>query len=163
VHAPNNETTSVSINGNLGTTPTNPKHMPTSSTKVVPIGPKICKPFLLDVMVFSPEAGFKFHVSVERDCTPTADAIWKIVFDLFKVVAGSPDVALVHVSFTSGTPVEQQAVQTMAATGVKPAQADILIKNVYPATKAVVGNQNPTAAQKQAIHDAMSQVVNVAV
>ena len=135
--------------------------MPNSSTKVVPIGPKICKPFLLDVMVFSPEAGFKFHVSVERDCTPTADAIWKIVFDLYKVVAGSPDVALVHVSFTSGTPVEQQAVQTMAATGVKPAQADILIKKVYPATKAIVGNQNPTAAQKQAIHDGMSEVVNV--
>jgi hypothetical protein len=135
--------------------------MPTSSTKVVPIGPKICKPFLLDVMVFSPEAGFKFHVSVERACTPTADAIWKIVFDLFKVVAGTPDVALVHVSFTSGTPVEQKAVQDMAATGVKPAQADILIKKVYPATKAVVGNHNPSAAQKKAIHDTMSEVVNV--
>jgi hypothetical protein len=135
--------------------------MPNSSISVVPIGPKICKPFLLDVMVFSPEAGFKFHVSVERDCTPTADAIWKIVFDLYKVVAGSPDVALVHVSFTSGTPVEQKAVQNMAANGVQPAQADILVKKVYPATKAIVGNQNPTAAQKQQVHDAMSQVVNL--
>ena len=135
--------------------------MPNSSTKVVPIGRKVCRPFLVDVMVFSPEAGFKFHVSVERDCTPTADAIWKIVFDLYKVVAGSPDVALVHVSFTSGTPVEQQAVQTMAATGVKPKQADVLIKKVYPATKAIAGNHNPTAAQKKKIHDAMSEVVNV--
>ena len=135
--------------------------MPNSSTSVVPIGQKICKPFLLDVMVFSPEAGFKFHVSVERDCTPTADAIWKIVFDLYKVVAGSPDVALVHVSFTSGTPVEQKAVQNMAANGVQPAQADILVTKVYPATKAIVGNQNPTAAQKQQVHDAMSQVVNL--
>ena len=103
--------------------------MPNSSPKVVPIGPKICKPFLLDVMVFSPEAGFKFHVSVERDCTPTADAIWKVVFDLYKVVEGSPDVALVHVSFTSGTPVEQKADQGMV-NGVKPAQADILVKKV---------------------------------
>ena len=76
--------------------------MPSSSTNVVPVGTKICKPFLLDVMVFSPESGYKFHVSVERDCTPTADAIWKLVFDLYKVVAGQPDVALVHVSFTSG-------------------------------------------------------------
>ncbi len=135
--------------------------MPTSSTSVVPIGPKICKPFLLDVMVFSPEAGYKFHVSVERDCTPTADAIWKIVFDLSKVVAGSPDVLLVHVSFTSGTPVEQQVVQNMASQGVTQAQADILVNKVYPAAKAIVGNQNPTNAQKQKIHDAMSQVVNV--
>jgi hypothetical protein len=135
--------------------------MPTSSTSVVPVGPKVCKPFLLDVMVFSPEAGYKFHVSVERDCTPTADAIWKIVFDLSKVVAGSPDVLLVHVSFTSGTPVEQQAVQTMASQGVNQAQADTLINKVYPAAKAIVGNNDPTDAQKKQIHDAMSQVVNL--
>jgi hypothetical protein len=135
--------------------------MPQSSTSVVPVGPKVCKPFLLDVMVFSPEAGYKFHVSVERDCTPTADAIWKIVFDLSKVTAGSPDVLLVHVSFTSGTPVEQQAVQSMASQGVTQAQANVLIKQVYPAAKAIVGNQNPSAAQKQQIHDAMSHVVNI--
>ena len=135
--------------------------MPSSTTNVVPVGTKICKPFLLDVMVFSPESGYKFHVSVERDCTPTADAIWKLVFDLYKVVAGQPDVALVHVSFTSGTPVEQQAIQNMAAQGVNQAQADNLINNVYPATKAIAGNTNPSPAEKQAIHDAMSSVVNV--
>jgi hypothetical protein len=135
--------------------------MPSSSTNVVPVGPKICKPFLLDVMVFSPESGYKFHVSVERDCTPTADAVWKLVFDLYKVVAGQPDVALVHVSFTSGTPVEQQAIQNMAAQGVNQAQADKLINNVYPATKAIAGNKNPSPAQKKAVHDAMSSVVNL--
>ena len=135
--------------------------MPGSSTSVVPLGTKICKPFLLDVMVFSPEAGFKFHVSVERDCTPTADSIWKLVFDLYKVVPGKPDVALVHVSFTSGTPVEQKALQNMATQGVAADQADALVKKVYPATKAIVGNNNPTPAQKQAVHDAMSQVVNL--
>ena len=135
--------------------------MPSSSITVVPLGTKICKPFLLDVMVFSPEAGFKFNVTVERDCTPTADPIWKLVFDLYKVVSGQPDVALVHVSFTSGTPVEQQAVQNMATQGVAPAQADTLVKDVYPATKAIVGNDNPTPEQKQAVHDAMSQVVNL--
>jgi len=133
----------------------------TSSTKVVSIGPKVCKPFLLDVMVYSPESGYKFHVSVERDCTPTADAIWKLVFDLYKVAPGQPDVPLVHVSFTSGTPVEQQAIQNMAAQGINQAQAGKLINNVYPATKAVAGNTNPSPAQKQAIHDAMSSVVNL--
>ena len=132
-----------------------------SSTKVVPVGPKVCTPFLINVMVFSPEAGFKFQVSVERACTPTADPIWKIVFDLSKVIAGKPDVLLVHVSFTSGTPVEQKAVQTMAAQGVNPNQADILIDKVYPAAKAIVGIQKPTDAQKKQIHDAMDQVVNV--
>jgi hypothetical protein len=112
-------------------------------------------------MIFSPEAGFKFQVSVERDCTPTADAIWKIVFDLSKVVTGSPDVLLVHVSYTSGTPMEQKAVQTMASQGVTQAQANVLVNEVFPKAKAIVGNQNPTAAQKKAIHEAMSQVVNL--
>ena len=49
--------------------------MPESSTSVVPIQDKICKPFLLEVMVFSPEAGYKFKVVVERDCTPEADEL----------------------------------------------------------------------------------------
>ena len=133
---------------------------PKSKISVVPAGPKICKPFTLNVMVFSPEAGFKFSVDVERACTPTADSIWKLVFDLDKVVAGSPPVNVVHVSFTSGTPVEQQAIQGMVS-GVKPQQADVLVNQVYPAAKAVVGNPNPTPAQKQAVHDAMSQVVNM--
>jgi len=134
--------------------------MSKSKISVVPAGPKICQPFLLNVMVFSPESGFKFNVSVERDCTPTADPIWKLVFDLYKVVAGSPDVLLVHVSFTSGTPVEQQAIQGMVS-GVKPKQADVLVNKVYPAAKAVAGNPDATPEQKQAIHDSMSQVVNL--
>ena len=136
--------------------------MPKPSTNVVPVGPKVCTPLLINVMVFSPEAGFKFDVTVERACTPTADPIWKIVFDLFKVVEGKPDVALVHVSFSSGTPVQQKAVQRMVR-GVQPAQADLLVNKVYPATKAVAGNQNPTAAQKKRIHDALAQVVDVSV
>jgi hypothetical protein len=135
--------------------------MPSSSTTAISIGPKICKPFLLDVMVFSPESGFKFHVSVQLVCDPTtADSIWKLVFDLYKVVQGQPDVPLVQVAFTAGTPVEQQAVQQIVQ-GVAPAQADKLVSVVYPAAKDLVGNQDPTPEQKQALHDAMSGVVNV--
>jgi hypothetical protein len=134
--------------------------MPTSSTSVVPIGTKVCKPFLVEVMVFSPESGYKFKVLVERSCTPEADPIWKLVFDLYKVT-GSTEVQLVHVSFTSGTPVEQKGVQLMASEGVKPAQADILTNEVHPAAKAIVGVKKPTANQKKRLHDAMTKVVTV--
>ena len=134
--------------------------MPKSSVSVVPVGKKVCKPFLLEVMVFSPESGYKFKVIVERSCTPEADAIWKLVFDLFKVT-GTQEVQIVHVSFTTGTPVEAKAVQSMAAQGVKSAQAKLLIGKVHPAAKAIEGVPNPTPAQKQKIHDALSQVVNV--
>ena len=111
-------------------------------------------------MVFSPEAGFRFKVIVERSCTPEADAIWKIVFDLFKVTDGQ-EVQLVHVSYTTGTPVEQKAVQAMAAEGVKPAQAQVLVQEVHPAAKAVIGVAKPTKAQKKKLHDTLQKVVNV--
>lgn len=136
--------------------------MANSSISVVPIGDKICRPFLLEVMVFSPEAGFKFKVLVERSCTPEADAIWKLVFDLFRVTE-EKEVQVVHVSFTTGTAIEQKAVQLMATEGVKPSQAKILIEEVHPAAKAVEGVKKPTKKQKQQLHDAMSEVVNVEV
>ncbi|SRR5258708_590137 len=132
--------------------------MPKSSTSVVPIGTKVCKPFLLEVMVFSPESGFKFKVVVERDCTPEADAIWKLVFDLYEVTNGQ-EVQLVHVSFTAGAPVEQQAVQTMADQGITESQSDVMINDVHPAVKDVVGVPSPTPDQKQRIHDAMQKAV----
>jgi len=113
---------------------------------------------LLEVMVFSPESGFKFKVAVERTCTPQADAIWKLVFDLFKVTGGQ-EVQLVHVSFTAGAPVEQQAIQTMASQGITEAQSDVLVNEVHPAVKAIAGVANPTPAQKQGIHDAMQKAV----
>ena len=131
-----------------------------SSISVVPIGAKLCKPFLLEVMVFSPESGFKFKVIVERSCTPEADELWKIVFDLFKIVDGQ-EVQVVHVSYSTSTPVERKAVQAMASEGVKPQQAKVLVEKVHPAAKAVVGATKATKAQKKKLHDAMAEVVSV--
>lgn len=131
-----------------------------SSISVVPIGAKLCKPFLLEVMVFSPESGFKFKVIVERSCTPEADELWKIVFDLFKIIDGQ-EVQVVHVSYSTGTPVERQAVQAMATDGVKPAQAKVLVEKVHPAAKAVIGAKKATKTQKKKLHDAMAEVVSV--
>jgi hypothetical protein len=113
-------------------------------------------------MVFSPEAGYKFKVIVERSCTPEADPIWKLVFDLYKV-GEDKEVQVVHVSFTTGAPVERQAVQRMASEGIKPSQAKILIDEVHPATKAIEGVERPTTKQKQRLHDAMTEVVSVEV
>ena len=133
--------------------------MPDSSISIVPIGKKTCRPFQLEVMVFSPEAGYKFKVVVERSCTPEADAIWKLVFDLYRVKGGD-EIQLVHVSFTTGTPVQEKAVQKMI-DGVKPKQADVLVAEVYPATKKIVGVPKPTAAQKKKVRDAMEKVVSL--
>ncbi len=133
--------------------------MPESTISVVPIGAKVCKPFLLEVMVFAPESGYKFKVIVERSCSAEADAIWKLVFDLFKVADGH-ETQVVHVSFTAGAPVEQGGVQKLISEGVKPAQAQVLVEEVHPAAKAIEGVAKPSKKQKQQLHDAMSKVVS---
>lgn len=135
--------------------------MADSSISVVPVGGKSCKPFTLEVMVYSPESGYKFKVIVERACTPEADAIWKLVFDLYKVTSGQ-ETQVVHVSFTAGSPSEQQGIQMMAAEGIKPAQAAVLVNEVHPAAKAIQGVAKPTKKQKQALHDTMAKAVVVA-
>jgi hypothetical protein len=104
--------------------------------KVTPVaGPKAkkCKPFVLEVMVFAPASGFKIQVQIEKSCTPQADAIWKIVFDLFKKNASGAFDQLVHVSFTGGTPVEQQGIEATAANGINDRQADAIINEAGPA------------------------------
>ena len=134
--------------------------MPPGSITVVPSRAR-CAPSLLEVMVFSPESGFKFKVIVERSCSPEADEIWKLVFDLFQVSDDGKETQLVHVSYTTATPVEQQTVQAMAVEGVKPPQATVLVDEVHPAAKAVAGKKKPSAPEKKRIKDAMSKVVNV--
>jgi hypothetical protein len=132
-----------------------------STISVVSIGNKICKPFVLEIMVFSPESGYKFKVNVERSCTEDADPIWKLVFDLYSVQHPS-ETQLVHLSYTGGTPIEAKAIEQMAGNGVNPEQADGLVKKVFPAAKALKPGKPPTAAQKKALKTAMSDVVNVA-
>jgi hypothetical protein len=97
-------------------------------------GPKVCKPFVLEVMIFAPASGFKIEVKVEKGCTPQADPIWKIVFDLFKKKpSGDGFDQLVHVSFTGQTPVQQKGIETTAANGINEKQADVIVNEAGPA------------------------------
>ena len=134
--------------------------MPADSISVVPVGKKVCKPFLLEVMVFSPESGYKFEVMVELSCSPAADEIWKLVFDLYKVADGE-DTQLVHVSYTTETAVESAAVQGMMDEGLKQPQAAALVNDVHPAAKAVAGKKKVTTADKNRVKAAMRKVVNI--
>jgi len=112
------------------TPPDNSQPIKVSSTT----GTKTCKPFVIEVMVFAPASGYKIQVMIEKTCTPQADAIWKLVFDLYKKQATGTDFdQLVHVSFKGGTPVEQQGIEATAANGINPKQADVLVNEVGPA------------------------------
>lgn len=109
-----------------------------ANISVVPVGAKKCKPFLLEVMVFAPESGYKFEVSVERSCTPAAESIWKLVFDLYKKKkTGDTFDQIVHVSYRADSPVEAKGIESTAVNGVTAEQAKLLVNKVHPAVKAI--------------------------
>ena len=141
---------------------------PTDPVKVaLTTGPKTCKPFVIDVMVFAPASGFKIQVQVEKTCTPTADPIWKIVFDLYKKQAtGTGFDQLVHVSFKGGTPVVQQGIEATAANGINGKQADTIVNEVGPAVlqlkDASTMSADELAATKQEVVTGSTKVANFA-
>jgi len=114
------------------------------------------------VFVASPEAGYKFELVVEKACTSTNDALWKLVFDLYKKDASGVYQQLVHVSFKPVDPAEQRGVETLAVEPVSVQTARVLRKEVHPAAKAVAGVAKPTPAQKKKLRDAMSKTARTA-
>lgn len=132
------------------------------TASVVKVGPKRCRPFLLQVMVFSPEAGYKFEVVVEKACTPENDPVWKLVFDLYKQKRDGFD-QIVHVSFRAGTAEESDGVKRLALEGVSEKQADLLTGPVYDAAKTLEGVSTPTPQHKETIRKTMSQVATAEV
>ena len=130
------------------------------AAKIKKIGPKVCRPFTLDVLVMNPSADFKFTLSVEVACSPQADQIWKLVFDLFKKV-NNDFVQVVHVSFTAQTPVEAAGIQATGKNGVNQQQADIVVNQIHPAVVEIANAPAPDPAASQAVTDHMSKVATL--
>src|SRR5947209_16763907 len=130
------------------------------AAKITKIGPQVCRPFTLDVMVMNPSADFKFTLSIEVACSPQADQIWKLVFDLYKNV-NNDFVQVVHVSFTAQTPVEAAGIQATGKNGVNQQQADIVVNQIHPAVLAISNAPVPNPAANQAITDSMSKVATL--
>jgi hypothetical protein len=127
------------------------------TTSVVKVGAKRCKPFILDVMVYSPESGYKAVVSVERGCTLTNDSIWKFVFDLYKKKASGDDFdQLVHVSYHGLNAAENAAIAGMV-NGLSDDQADEL-PALHEASKDF--STDPSDENKAAVSSAAKAVVN---
>ena len=130
--------------------------MPKNKISVVPVGAKACKPFILEVMVFSPEAGYKFRLLIERQCVTANDSIWKLVFDLEKKIENE-FIQIVHVSFTAGTKNEAKGISSMVSEGVTFEAAKVITEEVHPATKALEGNPKPTKTEKENLRKSMSK------
>jgi hypothetical protein len=102
-------------------------------------------------MVFAPSSGFKIEVNIEKSCSPQADPIWKIVFDLYKKKAsGDGFDQLVHASFKGGTPVVQQGIEATAANGINEKQADAIVNEAGPVVLELKDSSSMTKEQLDA-------------
>jgi hypothetical protein len=134
----------------------NPAGNANPSGNVTKIGQKKCKPFIVEVMVYSPEAGYKAEVVVEKGCTATNDAVWKFVFDLYKKkTSGDGFDQLVHVSYRALTAQENVAVVGMI-DGMTDAQADAL-PDLHEAAKKF--HDEPTPDNQKAVLNKAKGVV----
>lgn len=129
-----------------------------SNVSVVPVGSKRCKPFIREVFVASPEAGYKFELIVEQACSKANDPLWKLVFDLYRKEAGGDYQQLVHVSFTPEELAEQRGVAALATEPVNVETARILLREVHPCAKEVANSANPTPEQTRKLESSMSKV-----
>jgi hypothetical protein len=128
-----------------------------SGNVVKTTGSKKCKPFIFEVMVYSPQAGYKAQIQVERGCTATNDSVWKFVFDLYKKQAtGTAFDQLVHVSYRALTKDENAAVVGMI-DGLTDSQADAL-PALHEAAKTF--HDDPTPENKTVVLAKAKNVVS---
>jgi hypothetical protein len=108
-------------------------------------------------MVMAPEANFKFEVMVEKACTSANEAVWKLVFDLYKK-KGTEFLQIVHVSFTAGSDDEKKGLRRAAVSGLTESAVKTLKSDVFPVAKEVgQSGGTPTPAQQAKLTAAMSK------
>jgi hypothetical protein len=122
-----------------------------SSSSIVIINPQKCRPFLLKVMVYSPEAGYKFIIEIQKACTANNEEVWKLLFDLYKKIDNN-FVEIISVEYVAGDPNEIEKVAAITDEGMKRSQVREFRDNVYPVVKtiAVKGETPTTEDQKKA-------------
>jgi hypothetical protein len=130
-----------------------------SPESTVTIQTQRCQPFLIRVMVFSPEAGYKFNIEVQKACSATNEEIWKLLFSLYKKI-DSAFVEIIHIEFIAGDPNEIDKVATISEDGLTRSQVRAFRENVYTSTKLIAdAGREPNPSEKKVIADAVKNAV----
>jgi hypothetical protein len=121
--------------------------------------PSRCRPFSLSVMVFNPDAGYKFEIEIEKNCTDENEVIWKLVFLLYKKINGQFE-NLVAVKFTAQTPEEAEKVLEISDNGLSRPQVRAFRDEVFPQTKPLADqHRDPTPEEAKSINVTMKKAV----
>jgi hypothetical protein len=129
-----------------------------ASKTTVTVGGRKCKPFLLRVMVFSPESGYKFEIEVQLACTAENEEVWKLLFHLYKQ-KNNQFIEIISVEFVAGDPNEIAKVSEISDQGLTRPQVRAFRDSVFPAVKGTEGHQ-PTAEQQKKIHDKVKDAIS---
>ena len=137
-----------------------PGVMPLETTDIVAVQDddvtvvRKCTPFYVRVMVYSPENGYRFHLRIQKSCDSDNAPIWKMRFDLDRTIDDKfVRVVEVEVGVNSSDPPEEQQktqeqIKKTADNGINDAQAETLVKDIFPATKDIAESTgDPTPAQ----------------
>ncbi len=131
-----------------------------ASTTTVTTGGKKCKPFLLRVMVFSPESGYKFTIEIQKACNSQNEPVWKLLFDLFKKI-NNEFVEIISVQFVAGDPNDIEKIAAITDEGMKRAQVRAFRDDVYPMVKPFGdAGKVPTPEEQKKIDATMKKALN---
>lgn len=130
-----------------------------SSDSIVTIRTRKCRPFLLRVMVYSPESGYKFNIEVQKACTASNEEVWKLLFDLYKKI-DNQFVEIISVEFIAGDPNEIEKVAAITDEGLTRPQLRAFRDRVYPLAKSIGDEaREPTDEEQQKMADVMRDAV----
>lgn len=124
----------------------------------VVVGGRKCKPFLLRVMVFSPESGYKFNLEVQLACTAENEEVWKLLFTLNKKI-DDEFVEIVSVEFVAGDPNEIEKVAVISDEGLTRPQVRAFRDSVYPKVKPLEDGHQPTQEEEEHINTALKKAI----
>lgn len=119
--------------------------MPTTIARAAP--GDTCTEFRIKVMVFSPESGFKFDVTVQRKCFPTK---FLVIFNLFKKI-GNEFVLIVSVEFEAEKREDKKAIETIATSGISVLQSRAFTRKVFPLVR--------DNAPEEKVHNEISKAI----
>ena len=130
------------------------------ASTITTVGKK-CKPFLIRVMVFSPESGYKFTIEIQKACTSDNEPVWKLLFDLYKKFDNNFE-EVVSVEFVAGDPNDIDKIAAITEEGMNRAQVRAFRDNVFPLVKPFGDSgKKPSEAERKKIDETLKKAIGV--
>lgn len=124
------------------------------------IAQRICRTFSLSVMVFSPESGYKFEITIIKGCDSSNRDTWAFKFELQKRNDEGKFDVIVKIDFKAGTQDEAEGIEKIADEGISLNQLRTATEETYPVAKVIGDEQRaPTSEESEKINSSIQKIV----